>query len=31
MQRIAELFKVDPAILQRLQAANYQLLTGHKI
>ncbi|HPF08680.1 MAG TPA: TatD family hydrolase [Candidatus Cloacimonadota bacterium] len=29
--RIAEIFKVDPAILQRLQAANYQLLTGHKI
>jgi TatD DNase family protein len=31
IQTIAELFKVDTAILQRLQAANYQLLTGQSI
>ncbi|HNQ43539.1 MAG TPA: TatD family deoxyribonuclease, partial [Candidatus Cloacimonadota bacterium] len=31
IRQVAELFKLDPAILQRLQAANYQLLTGHSI
>lgn len=31
IQTIAELFKVDTATLQRLQAANYQLLTGQSI
>lgn len=31
IQTIAELFRVDTAILQRLQAANYQLLTGQSI
>jgi len=31
IRQVAELFKLEPAILQRLQAANYQLLTGHSI
>ena len=31
VEQTAGLFKVDPAILQRLQAANYQLLTGDRI